>query len=395
MATARSFARRARVCAGVAICIAVVATPAAATAASRPRDALHARTLARLQAFVDWLDDGHARGFIGEVGWPGNPAAQGDKRWNTLARAWFKQASASRLSVSAWAAGDFWQSSYKLLIYPSEGGPVVAAPQAAVVEAQRSARLRGINVAGAEFGNTPVDETASSFTNTSSGTYGVDYIYPRAGLLRQLARRGTKLIRLPVRWERLQPQPRGPLDAENLEHLRTSLDAAAAAGLRTVIDVHNYGAYYQGVGPLGLRSPIGSLLLPNSAFADFWRRLAAAVGGTPAIAGYGLMNEPVGMDGPRAWERASRAAVAAIRSTGDRHRIYVAGYEWGSVDGFQRNHPDGPWIDDAAIAYEAHQYFDDDNSGRYSLSYDDEVARARALGYRARRSPRAARHAAA
>jgi hypothetical protein len=354
-----------------------------ATAASAPADAVTARSRARLHSFVRWLHRGHARGFIGEVGWPGNDQAGGDARWNGVARDWYRQAQAAGLWVTAWAAGDFWQPSYKLLVYSTGTWPQLAPnPQADVLEAQRAyPELRGVNVAGAEFGETPVDQPTSAFSNEHRGVDGKDYTFPEASSLQYLAGRGVRLVRLPLRWERLQPQPGGALDEAYVARLRESRAAANAAGQRVIVDLHNYGAYYLASGDHGVRRPIGSPELPVAAFADVWRRLAGAIGDLPAVEGYGLMNEPVGMAGPRTWENASRAALRAIRRAHDRHTVLVAGYDWSSVDGFARNHPRGPWLRVARIRYEGHQYFDADNTGRYLQGYGSERTRALRSGF--------------
>jgi hypothetical protein len=74
--------------------------------------------------------------------------------------------------------------------------------------------------------------------------------------------------------------------------------------------------------------------------------------------------------------------VSAIRAAGDGHQIFVATYDWSSVTNVARSHPGGPWIRDPGVTYEAHQYFDSDNTGRYISSYSAEVAKARAQHYR-------------
>ena len=115
-----------------------------------------------------------------------------------------------------------------------------------------------------------------------------------------------------------------------------------------------------------------------TAFADLWRRLSELLAGNPAVTGYGLMNEPVGMRGAAVWEAASKSAAAAIRGTGDTTRIFVQSYDWGGVRQFAAEHPRGPWLREANVWYEAHQYFDADRSARYAASFDDEAALAAA-----------------
>ena len=347
-------------------------------------DPVAARALTDLRRFTKWLARGGRRGkgMIGEVGWPGDPASGGESRWNRIAAAWYAEAERASLWVAAWATGEFWAPSYKLLAYGGSGGPVDRAnAQAAVIEQQRAPELRGVNVAGAEFA-TPVDEALHEFSNVNRGTYGRDYVYPSQATLVFLASRGITYVRLPVRWERLQPTLRAPLSGAESARLLEAIRRARAAGLKIVLDVHNYGAYYLHDAKIGagVRRPIGSLHVPNGAFANLWSRLARLVGHNSAVIGYGLMNEPVGMRGPGAWEAASRAAVHAIRATGSKKRIFVQSYFWGGAAQFPTQHPRGPWIRDANTWYEAHQYFDRDRSARYVLSYDEELAAARRSG---------------
>jgi cellulase (glycosyl hydrolase family 5) len=344
-------------------------------------DPVALRAQSDLRRFTRWLAAGSrsGMGMIGEVGWPGDPTTGGDPRWNRLAADWYGEAESAGLWVAAWATGEFWAPSYKLLAYGASAGPVDRANlQAGVIEQQQAPHLRGINVAGAEFA-TPVDERVHSFSNANHGTYGRDYIYPSQATLAYLAGRGVTFVRLPVRWERLQPALGRPLDGDETRRLLECIDRARAAGLEVVLDVHNYGAYYvhdprRGT---GVRRAIGSRRVPSARFANLWSRLARVVGADPTVIGFGLMNEPVGMRGARAWEAASRAAVRAIRATGSNKRVFVQSYLWGGAAQFALQHPRGPWIDDGNTWYEAHQYFDLDRSARYALSYDQEAATAR------------------
>jgi hypothetical protein len=342
---------------------------------------LRARSLAQLELFTDWLAAGKAKGFVGEVGWPGNPEAAGDLRWNRIAQAWYREADRAGLWVAAWASGEIWHSSYKLLVYraPDQYQPVgVANPQAAVIESQPRPRLRGVNVDQGAFAFDSVAPT-SPLHNRNLGAYGVAYSYPGPATFRFLASRGVTFVRIPFRWERLQRDLGGPLDATELERLAASVRAAGEAGLQVVLDCHNYGGYYL----FGQRAAIGSPQLPVRAFADLWRRLSLAFGSERGVLGYTLMNEPAEMGSAAAWEAASRAAVAAVRSTGDRKRIFVSSYHWGGMWQFPYYHPRGPWIADPArnTWYEAHMYFDADLTARYLASFEQEIELARAQGH--------------
>jgi hypothetical protein len=100
------------------------------------------------------------------------------------------------------------------------------------------------------------------------------------------------------------------------------------------------------------------------------------------------MNEPTGLPcvgdvfPTRVWRRASQRALDAIRSKGDRQVVLVQGYEWPGAQRWPANHP-ASWIDDPDnnFRYEAHHYWDRDNSGAHRHGYAEEVTNARQRGY--------------
>lgn len=96
-----------------------------------------------LRDFTTWLHRHRMRGAVTEVGWPDNGAAAA---WNAVAERWFRHANASRLHVTAWAAGAAW-GDYELAVYEARSrsmswskGDVlsVANSQARVLERHRS-----------------------------------------------------------------------------------------------------------------------------------------------------------------------------------------------------------------------------------------------------------------
>jgi endoglucanase len=208
--------------------------------------------------------------------------------------------------------------------------------------------LLGVNLSGAEFGsNVP-------------GTFGTDYTYPTHAEIDYYAGKGLTVIRLPFLWERLQRSEFGAFDAAELARLDDVVTYATSKGLKVDIDPHNYG---KGFGAL-----IGSAQTPNSAFADFWGKLAQHFAANPRVI-FGLMNEP-NEQSASTWLSSANAAIAAIRNTGATQEILVPGSYW-----------DGAWTwtstDNAAVvgagvqdpahnfAFEVHQYFDSDGSGTH------------------------------
>ena len=75
----------------------------------------------------------------------------------------------------------------------------------------------GVNLSGAEFG---------AVTPENPGRHGEDYVYPAAAYVgdryseaAELVAQGVTMFRLPFRWERLQPELAGPLNADELARL--------------------------------------------------------------------------------------------------------------------------------------------------------------------------------
>ena len=358
---------------------------APAPVSAQAPDALHQRILSELREFTDWLERHDVQGYIGEVGWPDDERAEADE-WNALAEAWLDDADAAGLWVTYWATGEWWGHDYLLSAYEdpdSSGGVERANTQAPILE-RHLGPGRGIVDAGGEFGYAPTTERTSKFSNRNPGKYDRAYHYDTAATFEFLASRGIELVKIPFRWERLQPRLGGRLDRDELRRLRGVTARAGAAGLDVVLDMHNFGAYYAARGGQGVRCAIGQRRCSVRDFADAWERIAKAFKTTEAVAAYTLMTEPVAMkpvgnrSAPEVWRRASQAAVTAIRRVGERDAtLFVSGYHWSGAYDWSRWNPE-PWITDPSDAtrYEAHHYWDQDHSGRYGDTYAEELAKA-------------------
>lgn len=237
------------------------------------------------------------------------------------------------------------------------------------VTASAQAPLRGVNIAGAEFGE-----------GTIPGDYNTHYTFNSEETFAYFAERDLPLLRVPIRWERIQRQPFGELDEEYLGRLRGNIAWARNHGGRVLIDVHNYGRYKLDEG--GVRSEYvldnrynGSIKISGDALVDLWLRLSAEFADEPGVHGYGLMNEPHDM-GSADWKEISQKTLSAIRAAGDLKTIYVGGDSWSSAERWPATHGPQAWIEDPAqnTVYEAHLYFDQDASGRYFQGFDQELA---------------------
>ena len=238
-----------------------------------------------------------------------------------------------------------------------------------LISSAHSQYLRGVNLSGAEFGQ---DEMP--------GVFGVDYTYNSETSFRYFAAKNLGLIRLPVRWERLQPVLGGPLDPANVALLKGDLGWAAAHGAKVIIDIHNYGRYsINENGALNvyvLDNVYGGVTKVSGAdLADFWSKMSTEFQGQPAVYAYDLMNEPHDM-GTANWHAISQAVVSAIRANGDGTLIMVESDNWSGAYSWLTINGPTSWIADPMgnFIYEAHQYFDSDNSGTYAKTYDQELS---------------------
>jgi endoglucanase len=222
---------------------------------------------------------------------------------------------------------------------------------AAAITAVRPAisQLTGVNISGAEL----------NYSVGRPGRVFFDYIYPSDAEFDYFRKKGANVIRVPVRWERLQHEIGGPIDPDELKRLLTVTDHAARRELSVIIDIHNFGMFKD--------ANIGSASVPEDALARLWGPLAKLFTGNSQVI-FGLMNEPAGVPGP-VLRQAVDAALSAIRKDGAKNLVLVPGIGWSGAFDFVRLSGDVlGGIDDPAhnFAYEMHQYFDSDHSGTHA-----------------------------
>ena len=212
--------------------------------------------------------------------------------------------------------------------------------------------MTGVNLAGAEFGH------------KAPGAIGVDYAYPPLDMISAYADLGFNTIRLPFRWERLEPVLGRPWNEAEWRAIAEILSHAAERRLRIVLDVHNYAR--RRVVTDGYREDhlIGSDAVPSAAFASFWAQLAERAAPDPNVV-LGLMNEPHGV-APETWLAIANETIAAIRATGVGNLILAPGVAWTGAHSWHRERNtvmEG--LDDpaGALALDVHQYVDVDASG--------------------------------
>jgi len=223
----------------------------------------------------------------------------------------------------------------------------------------------GINLAGAEFGtNRP------GFGGDMPGQFNIDYTYPNAQELDYYQSKGFELVRIPVRWERLQNNLNGPINSAEVNRLKNLLNEVQNRNMKAIIDVHNYGRYKIS----GIEYIIGSSTVSVAHVKDFWTKLAFELKGRNEIWGYGIMNEPHDMLPQVSWFSIAQEIINGIRSTDQATTIIVGGDSWSSALRWVNESDNLKNLSDPNnnLIYEAHVYFDNDQSGTYNDDYVTE-----------------------
>jgi endoglucanase len=220
----------------------------------------------------------------------------------------------------------------------------------------------GTNLSGAEFGQTSLP-----------GTYNTDYTYPTNAEVDYFVGKGMNTFRLPFRWERLQQSQNAALNAAELARLSSFVTYATNKGAYVIIDPHNFARYYPpGGNQESTANIVGSAAVPNSAFADFWSKVANTYKANSRVI-FNLMNEPNNMPTEQ-WVSAANAAIQAIRATGATNLVLVPGngytgaWTWSSNFYGTPNSQAMLNVTDPGnnFAFDVHQYLDNDGSGTSS-----------------------------
>ncbi len=303
-----------------------------------------------LVQFASWLHENNAEGMIGEFGWP-----RSDPAWHEIGRLWLQDISQTDIKPFYWATGENWSENYELNPYNASYNQNLSAnPQAEILELHAQTHFLGMNIAGLEFGA----------LDRGVGQQNTDYFTNSPAVFESVSRLGYTSVRIPFRWERLQPEIGGAFDRQYLELLRSSVAGAQSQNLEVVLDLHNYGEFIVGQNKLLL----GQSDFSHAYLQDLWLGLHDTFG-TMNVApiSYGLMNEPHDLPGgTQAWEAATQSVVEGLRSHGVQNTLIISGYDWSRLKGWAERHPVA-WINDPAdnIIYEAHHYWDTDSSGTY------------------------------
>jgi endoglucanase len=237
--------------------------------------------------------------------------------------------------------------------------------------------FRGINVAGAEYGDDWDGWTGQSYFTWRSST-------ALTGEMKYFGGKGMNVFRLPISWERLQHTLNGPFDPTYQTNMINYITQATAAGWTVVLDLHNYNRYAAGAstGSYTIYKMGDGSLTPDH-LVDVWKKLAALFANNNNVI-FNLMNEP--HDFPMtstAWFAGVQKVVNGIRSVGAGQTILIPNSRGSDVSHWSSYAPNGGPVDAVAalsitdsannIAYDMHAYNDNPKNAMDYVSTITEV----------------------
>jgi endoglucanase len=211
----------------------------------------------------------------------------------------------------------------------------------------------GTNLSGAEFA--PQDRPPF-------GVDGTHYSFPPTTDIDYFAAKGLKLIRLPFRWERVQPDLNGALKPEYLNQIKNMVAHAQNKGVYIILDMHNFGRR-----PVVTTSGAAGYIIEATEYltkehlGDVWKKLAQEFKDYANIFGYDIMNEPYDMGDANRWRNIAQYTINAIREIDTKTPIIVSGDDWSSSRNWEKASGNLVDLTDPAgkdLIYQAHVYFD-------------------------------------
>jgi endoglucanase len=186
--------------------------------------------------------------------------------------------------------------------------------------------------------------------------------------------KGMNLIRFPFRWERIQRELNGELYAEEIQLMKNLINGANERNMKIFIDMHNFGRRGRSEYDLDLIDGNNSPVTRHH-LADAWKKLALEFKDLN-LWGYDLMNEPHDMANSNSWFIIAQEVIDSIRTVDMNTPIIICGDRWSSAYHWPGSSDNLKNLNDPAdkLIYQAHLYFDANESGTYNGTYASENA---------------------
>lgn len=167
--------------------------------------------------------------------------------------------------------------------------------------------------------------------------------------------RGFKTIRLPVRFSN-HALPTAPytLDPAFMNRVEHVVDAARAAGLRVILDMHHYNDP-----PAGIGAPQGNIFSDPDGqaarFAAMWKQIAERFKSKDEMVWFELLHEPQGNLDDAKLPLVLGPALAEVRATNPARAVVIGGQNWSGIDSLATLAMNMP-LDDPYLVATFHYY---------------------------------------
>jgi len=252
--------------------------------------------------------------------------------------------------------------------------PVPIADNSAGTLPPRDRAYFGVNLSSASGGTIP-------------GVMGTNYAMPKFEDLWYFKAKGVRFIRFPFRWLRVQSTVNSPLIVSEIAAMKRVVAEAERLGIWVMLDMHDYctrtenDRYYEIGSPKHKeRTTLGGWSdwiadpapeLTGEHLADGWKRIATEFKDFTNIWGYDLMNEPVSIN-IDTLKSVYQKTINAIREVDTNAYCVVEGKNYAGAQTWPTSSDALKGLVDPTgkdIIYQAHAYFDNNNSGTYLHSY--------------------------
>jgi len=173
------------------------------------------------------------------------------------------------------------------------------------------------------------------------------YTFPKDSSIKHFATLGFGVVRIPFRWERLQPHLGGDFNQTFLASLKHTVNVVNKASMKAVLVPQNWARYCINPNSCPGGSSIGNwggvIGEPNSGvtvedFRHFWMQLATEFKENENVI-FNIMEEPNKMS-TKLWADTAQKAIHAIRDTNATQLVLVPGNGWTNAITWCHTSPD-------------------------------------------------------
>ena len=334
-----------------------------------PADDFQARTSVVAHRAKEWA--GNRKFVIGEFNVSHYNGADQSK-WNDLLELGIKRFKADGAEcVYAFCAASYNDPNMPIAVYAKEGSTFISTPIASTWEKYAAAGA-GLNLSSLEVATGTDNNGVFHKDNPKDITWS----FLERAHFEFLASKGWKKLRLPFRWERLQPEFNQPFthnaySTAYRDKITDYYNWAAEFGMTIMLEPHNYAKYATGESGGNVVETTLSAAGMEDNYHDLLGKLIAQWGTHAAWHKLDLQNEPVGVSNggnsahQTTWEGIAQRAITYLEGIGYRGKLSVPLGFYSGAHSASSLHPNGPFANSTLIEIDDQLHFYPNWIGEY------------------------------